>query len=459
MADRFFNELNNTRTFFNSGATRSYAFRIQQLKNFKKTLLRYENDIYQALHTDLGKSKEESYATEFGLLLAEINYAIKKLFRWMKPESVRTTLVNLPSSSKIYRDPLGVVFIIAPWNYPLQLLLIPLTGALAGGNCVVLKPSELAPATEEVIKKIIAETFPPYFVQVWSGEGATLVPQLMNAFRFDHVFYTGSTHVGKIIYQLAAQKLIPVTLELGGKSPAIVEADAHLPVAARRIALGKFINAGQTCIAPDYLLVHSSVKEPLINNLVQSIERFYGPPGPGNYEYGKIINEKRFDKLISYLQQGTILYGGHHDRSRLWIAPTIIDRVPLDAPLMTEEIFGPILPVCTFDTTAEALQLVKQNPDPLAFYLFTSDRHKENAWIQQLSFGGGCINNTAWHFANKEFPFGGVGYSGMGVYHGKYSFQTFTREKPVMKTPVWFDPSFKYPPLKGRLNFFKKFIH
>lgn len=458
MPDTLVNELEKMRIFYNRGFTKPYTFRKEQLKNLKKTLLRYEEEIYLALHADLGKSREEAYATELGLVLAEINFILKNLKEWMQPKPVSTTLVNLPSSSKIYSDPLGVVLIIAPWNYPLQLLLLPLAGALAGGNCVILKPSELASATEAVIKKIIEETFPADYVSVMSGDGATLIPRLMQAFRFDHVFYTGSTPVGKTIYKMAAETLTPVTLELGGKSPAIIEADALLPVAARRIVLGKFVNAGQTCIAPDYLLVHAAVKEALVKEMTAAIQKFYGQDSASSYEYGKIINEKRFDKLVSYLQQGRIVYGGRSDRALRWLEPTLMDQIPPDAPLMTEEIFGPILPVISFDTTEEALKIVQQNPDPLAFYLFTSDKQKENYWIETLSFGGGCVNNTAWHFANKQFPFGGVGNSGIGAYHGKYSFHTFTREKPVMKSPAWFDPSLKYPPLKGRLNIFKKII-
>jgi len=459
MSNTVSEQLSGIRSFYNSGAARSFAFRKEQLKDLKKTLLRYEEEIYAALHADLGKSKEESYATEFGLIIAEINHTLKNLDNWMRPQTVGTTLVNLPSSSKVYRDSLGVVLIIAPWNYPLQLLLIPLVGAIAGGNCAALKPSELAPATAAITEKIIAETFPPNYVKVFNGDGATLVPQLMTEFRFDHVFYTGSTMVGKIIYKMAAEKLIPVTLELGGKSPGIVESDADLKVAARRLVLGKFINTGQTCIAPDYLLVHTSVKEGLINNIIHAIKKFYGSDTGNSYDYGRIINERRFDKLVSYLPTGNILYGGRHDRNKLWIEPTLLDKVSMDSPLMTEEIFGPLLPIITFETTEKAVNIVEQNPEPLAFYVFTSNSKKEKDWVERIHFGGGCINNTAWHFANKEFPFGGVGNSGLGAYHGKHSFNTFTREKPVMKTPTWFDPSFKYPPMKGRLSFFKKFIN
>ncbi|MES1215621.1 MAG: aldehyde dehydrogenase, partial [Bacteroidota bacterium] len=440
------------RNYFESGNTRSYAFRIEQLKKLKHVLLNHEKEIYDALYNDLKKSKEESYATELGLLLAEINVTIKNLRRWMQPQSAKTDLVNLPSRSKIYRDPLGVVLIIAPWNYPLQLLLIPLVGAIAGGNCVVLKPSELAPATSSIINKIISETFSRQYIEIVEGDGARLVPMMMNSFRFDHVFYTGSIPVGKIIYQLAAKELVPVTLELGGKSPAIVEADADLSAAANRIVLGKFINVGQTCIAPDYLLVDEVVKDKLIDKIKAQIDNFYTSDASVSEDYGKIINERRFDKLVSYLSQGRILAGGQHDKSKLFIAPTIMDAIKPGASIKEEEIFGPILPVYSFKNTDEAVEIVKKNANPLAFYLFTSSKKKEEEWISRVSFGGGCVNNTDWHFTNHHIPFGGVGNSGLGAYHGKYTFDTFTRAKPVMKTPTWFDPSIKYPPFKGRLK-------
>ncbi len=447
--------LSKARQYFNSSATRPYAFRKAQLQKLKQVIIANEAGINQALYTDLKKSPEEAWASELGLLIAEINLAIKNLHNWMAPVRVGTDLVNLPSSSKIYRDPLGVVLIIAPWNYPLQLALIPLVGAIAGANCAIVKPSELAPATAAIVEKIIGEAFALDYVQCVNGDGATLIPAMMNSFRFDHVFYTGSIPVGKIIYQLAAKDLVPVTLELGGKSPAIVEADASLDAAARRIVLGKFINVGQTCIAPDYLLVHASVKDALIEKMKACIVQFYGPDAAASYDYGKIINEKRFDKLISYLPQGNIIAGGEHDKSKLFIAPTLIENVSLDAPLMTEEIFGPILPVFSFTTTAEAMQIVQRNANPLAFYLFTGSNTKEQEWINAVPFGGGCINNTDWHFTNHHLPFGGVGNSGLGAYHGKFTFDTFTRQKGVLKTPSWFDPAIKYPSFKGRLRLFK----
>jgi aldehyde dehydrogenase (NAD+) len=306
------------RNYFSGGSTRSYSFRRQQLLALKKTVLKYEREINEALFTDLKKSVEEVYATETGLLIAEINTALKNLRKWMKPESVATNLLNLPSSSKIYRGPLGIVLIIAPWNYPFQLALVPLVGAIAAGNCIVLKPSELAPATCGIIEKIIKEIYAEEYVQVIQGDGGETIPAMMNNFRFDHIFFTGSIPVGKIIYQLAAKDLIPVTLELGGKSPAVIEADANIKVAARRIILGKFANAGQTCIAPDYILVDEKIKEPFINKLKETIADFFGNDASASYNYGKIINEKRFDKLKSYLQQGKVIFGGENDRRNFW---------------------------------------------------------------------------------------------------------------------------------------------
>ena len=445
------------KNYYNSHATKPYAFRKKQLQLLKQILLANEKEIGKALYADLKKNAEETYATETGLVLAEINVALKNLKRWMQPASAGTNLVNLPSTSKIYRDPLGVVLIISPWNYPLQLLLIPLVGAIAGGNCVVLKPSEFSPSTTALIEKMITENFSEEYIKVVTGDGAEVVPAMMKNFRFDHVFYTGSIPVGKMIYQMAAEKLVPVTLELGGKSPAIVCADADINVAVKRIGFGKFINAGQTCIAPDYVLVHNDVKEKFVNKLKETVLTFYSDNAANNYNYGKIINVKRFDTLIKYLANGKIVTGGDNNREKLFIAPTILENVSPDSPVMHEEIFGPILPVIGFSTTKEAMDIVQQNETPLAFYLFTNNKNEEKEWMQ-TSFGGGCINNADWHFTNHHLPFGGVGNSGLGAYHGKYTFDTFTRLKPVMKTPNWFDPSFKYPPLKGRLKLFKWFI-
>ncbi|MDQ6762883.1 MAG: aldehyde dehydrogenase family protein, partial [Bacteroidota bacterium] len=419
---------------------------------------KYDAEINAALYADLKKSKEETWATETGLLMAEIKNAKKNLHKLMAPEKVSTGLVTFPSSAKIYRDPLGVVLIIAPWNYPLQLLLIPLVGAIAAGNCAVLKPSELAPFTEKIITKIIEEIFPENYVKVVSGNGAEVVPEMINDFRFDHIFYTGSTTVGKAIYKLAANDLVPVTLELGGKSPCIVYEDADIKVAAKRIVLGKFLNAGQTCIAPDYILVHEKVKNELLDEMKEAIQNFYTVDPASSNDYGKIINENRFNKLLSYLQNSEIFFGGKSDISSLYIEPTILVNVSMNDAVLKEEIFGPILPVVSFETTEEAMEKVQHNPNPLAFYLFTKDKAVEKEWIKKIPFGGGCVNNTVWHFTNENLPFGGIGNSGIGAYHGKNTFNLFSHAKPVLKSSTGIDPSLKYPPFKGKMKWFKKLI-
>lgn len=451
-------KLQQLRAFYESGATQTLAWRKQQLQLLKNAILKYEQPLYDALYSDLKRSAEESWVTELGVAIAEINLALRKLSSWMQHEKVKTNLVNLPSSSYVIREPLGVVLIISPWNYPLQLLFTPLIGAIAAGNCVVLKPSELAPATAKLMGEIVKEIFADEYVLYVEGDGAQVVPALMNGFRFNHVFYTGSTAVGKSIYQMAAAQLVPVTLELGGKSPCVVERDANIEVAARRIAVTKFSNAGQMCIAPDYVLVHATKKDELIAALKKAILSFYTNEPGTSYNYGKIINEKQFQRLTSYLTQGTIIHGGNHKISGLYIEPTIIENVSSDAPLMKEEIFGPILPVLSFNTLEEAKAIIQNNPDPLAFYIYTADSGREKEWLQAIPFGGGCVNNSSWHFTNHHLPFGGRGNSGIGKYHGKYSFDLFSNAKAIMKTPAWFDPAIKYPPFKGRLRLFKWII-
>jgi aldehyde dehydrogenase (NAD+) len=449
------NELNAMRDFFNSGATASYQFRRNQLLQLKSVVQKYEKEIYAALYADLKKSPEECWVTENGFLLSEINFALKELNGWMKPQKVNTNLLNFPSSSYILKEPLGVVLVISPWNYPLQLLLTPVVGAMAAGNCVVLKTSEHAPATSVVIKKMIDETFDRKYMFCVEGNGAEIVPAMMNNFVFDHVFFTGSIPVGKSIYQLAAKDLVPVTLELGGKSPCVVESDAAIKVAAKRIVQTKFSNAGQMCVAPDYLLVHTSVKDELLAAMKKVLTNFFGSNAAENENYGKIINERQFDRLVNYLQDGRILYGGRHERSKLYIEPTLMDQVSINSPVMTEEIFGPVLPVFSFETMDEALAIIERNKNPLSFYVFTSGNRKEKSWLGKLRFGGGCVNNASWHLTNHHLPFGGRGFSGTGRYHGKYSFDTFSHQKGILKTPTWFDPSIKYPPFKGKLNVFK----
>jgi aldehyde dehydrogenase (NAD+) len=455
MSNTILPQLEAMRRYYNSGATRSYAFRKQQLQKLKAALLRYEEALYDALYADLKKSKEESWITETGFVISEIGATLKHLKEWMQPVRVGTNLVNLPSSSFVMNEPLGLVLVIGPWNYPLQLLFNPLVGAIAAGNCVVLKPSEFAPATAALMEKIIAETFAPEYILYLPGDGATVIPAMMNHFTFDHVFYTGSTAVGKIIYKMAAERLVPVTLELGGKSPCVVESDANIKVAARRIAVTKFSNAGQMCVAPDYLLVHASKKEELVTALKNTLQQFYGDKAEESYNYGKLINEKQFNRVAGYLQQGTVLYGGRTNPAQLFIEPSLLELSSTTGTVMQDEIFGPVLPVIAFNTKEEALAIIAQNPNPLAFYIFTSSRAKEKDWLQSVAFGGGCVNNASWHLTNHNLPFGGRGFSGTGQYHGKYSFNTFSHKKAVMKTPTWFDPAIKYPPFKGKLKLFK----
>ncbi len=446
------------RQYFNSGITKSYHFRKEQLERLKNAVIAHEQEIYAALYTDLKKSKEECWVTENGFFLAELNETIKNLRNWMDTTSVSTNLLNLPSSSRIEKEPLGIVLIIGPWNYPFQLLLTPVLGAIAAGNSVVMKPSEFAPATADVIEKIIVSVFPKEYVLFIKGDGATVIPAMMNQFTFDHVFYTGSTLVGKIIYKMAAERLVPVTLELGGKSPCVVEEDANINIAAKRIVMTKFSNAGQMCVAPDYVLVHESRKEALLDEMKKRMLQFFGSKPEESENFGKIINLKQFNRITGYLSEGNIVYGGRHDSAQLFIEPTLLDQVALDAAVMKDEIFGPVLPVISFSTKEEALAIIAKNPNPLAFYIFTSNTSKEKQWLSDVPSGGACVNNASWHLTNPSLPFGGRGFSGMGAYHGKASFDSFNHKKSVLKTPTWFDPAMKYPPLKGKLKLFKWII-
>lgn len=451
-------ELQSMRDWFETGATKSYQFRKDQLLKLKTAIVAHSDALQEALYQDLKKSPEESWVTETGFLLSEISNAIRHLSNWMKPEKVSTNLLNLPSKSYVMTEPLGVVLIISPWNYPFQLLFTPLAGAIAAGNCVVLKPSEFAPATSAVMKQIIDTIFEKQYIRFVEGDGAVVIPAMMNSFVFDHVFYTGSIAVGKIIYQMAASNLVPVTLELGGKSPCVVESDANITVAAKRIAMTKFSNAGQMCVAPDYILIHASKKEAFVDALKIALSSFFGEDASSSDEFGKIINERQFDRLTAYLKQGNILAGGKTNREKLYIEPTIMDNVSLTAGVMTDEIFGPILPIHSFDTMAEAKAIIAQHKNPLAFYVFTSNSTKEAAWLKDISFGGGCVNNAALHLTNHNLPFGGRGFSGSGNYHGKFSYDTFSHKKAIMKSPTWFDPAARYPPFKGKLKLFKWLI-
>ncbi len=450
--------LNAMRNYFETGVTKTYEFRKAQLQKLKAAVVAHEDEIYEALHKDLRKSKEETYVTENGFFLAEINNTIQQLNGWMRPASVSTNLLNFPSKSFVLHEPLGVVLIISPWNYPFQLLMTPLIGAIAAGNCVVMKPSELAPATEAVMKKIIDATFDKEYVLYVEGDGATIVPELMNSFIFDHVMYTGSTMVGKIIYELAAKNLVPVTLELGGKSPCIVEADVDVKLTAKRIAMPKFSNAGQMCVAPDYVLVQEGVKDAFVTEMKKALLQFFGEDAQQSSFYGRIINEKQFTRLEKYLSNGKLLHGGKTDKADLYIEPTMLEINNMNDDIMQAEIFGPILPIISFKTMEKAVAIIKQHKNPLAMYIFTKSSEKEKQWLNAVPFGGGCVNNASYHLTNHNLPFGGRGTSGMGNYHGKFSFETFSHKKAIMKTYTWLDLYLKYPPFTGRLGFFKKII-
>lgn len=450
--------LEQMRHYFDAGHTMPYSFRVQQLKALRNALLKYQGEIEQALFADLGKSAEEAWITETGFVLQEIRFALKHLKKWMRPEKVSTNLVNLPSSSRIHREPLGVVLIIAPWNYPLQLALSPLVGAIAAGNCVVVKPGETAYHTSALLQKIVEETFDQNHVAFMPGIGHEVLPPLLKEFRFDHIFYTGGERAGREIYKMAAEKLVPVTLELGGKSPCVVEADANLPVTANRIVVAKFSNAGQMCVAPDYLLVHESIEANFTKQLVDTLKKFYGDKPVGDYHLGKVIDRKHFERLTAMLEGANVVHGGGTDAEKLFIEPTLISNPGLNTAIMREEIFGPLLPIIPFKNFEEAKAIIDRHPNPLAFYVFTESTTRADKWMEQTAFGGGCVNNVSWHLANPKLPFGGRGSSGMGRYHGKYSFDTFSHSKSILRTPTWLDPAMRYPPFKGKLSLFKKLI-
>lgn len=442
--------------FFRSGATRAYAFRAEQLERLSQALKAREGLLTEALAADLGKPALESYATEIGFLYGELIHTRKHLKRWMKPQRVGTPLTLFPSASDIYREPLGQVLIMAPWNYPINLLLAPLIGAIAGGNCAVLKPSELAPHTSRALAELVSETFPRKYVAVVEG-GVQTAEALLHR-RWDHIFFTGGTGIGRIVARAAAEHLTPVTLELGGKSPCIVMADADLELSARRIVWGKFVNAGQTCVAPDYLLVSAQVKEQLLDRMRHYVTQFFGPDPKASPDLARIISGRHFDRLAAMLEGGRIVVGGQTDRASRYIAPTIIDGVDLNHKSMAEEIFGPILPVLTFYDLDEAMAIVRRMPNPLALYLFTRSKAAQERIIHELPFGGGCINDTLVHLGNPNLPFGGIGESGLGAYHGPYSFATFTHPKAMVKNTFLFDIKVRYQPYLGKLKLLKRLM-
>ncbi|GAB3791553.1 aldehyde dehydrogenase [Virgibacillus kimchii] len=448
--------VNNQRSFFMNGNTIEYSIRKEKLQLLKKMLKSYETDIYDALKIDLNKSEHETLTTELGLLYTEIDFALKHLQEWMAPEKVNAPLTHKGTKNYIFKEPYGVCLIISPWNYPLQLALAPLIGAIAAGNCAIIKPSEYAKATSIILEEMIKETFDPSYITVVQGDKE--ISQELLRQRFDYIFFTGSTPVGKIIMKEASRHLTPVTLELGGKSPVIVDKDASIQHAAKRIVWGKFTNAGQTCVAPDFLYVHEKVKFKLLKEMKKQIKSFYGKSPLRNKDYIRIINEKHFNRLESYLNKGTILHGGNVDREYLMIEPTIIDQVSWEDEIMQEEIFGPILPVFSFQDIEEAVERLKPLEKPLALYYFGENGKTQQQIIQYLSFGGGSINDTLYHLANPHLPFGGVGNSGMGAYHGKHSFDTFSHSKSILKQTTKFDLPFRYPGGKLSQSLVKKIM-
>jgi aldehyde dehydrogenase (NAD+) len=442
--------------FFRTGATRSYAFRKQQLKKLMHAIEKNEQKISEALYKDLRKSAFEAYGTEIGPVLAELDYALRHLRRWMQPVREGTPLMFFPSSSTIQRDPLGMVLTIGPWNYPFLLIMSSVVGAMAGGNTVILKPSDLSVYTSRAIEEMFDEHFPEEYVAVIQGPGELVGRELVGSYHFDHIFFTGSVSVGRKIMEMAARHLSPVTLELGGKSPCIVDQTANLDFAARKIAWSKLINAGQTCVAPDYLLVHASVRDQFIEKLKAAFTRMLGNEPRQSPDYGRLLNEKRFQVVSSYLDQGRIIYGGQTDASDLFIGPTLLSEVNPESPVMTEEIFGPVLPVISFNTHEEVLTWIERNPYPLSLYVYTGSQATERFYTENVRFGGGCINNGVIHLGNPDIPFGGVGTSGIGQYHGRYGYDTFTRPKSIMRSPTWFDAPLWYPPYKNNLRWIRK---
>lgn len=434
------------RNYFSSHVTFDVDYRISMLKKLRVTIHKYEDEIHQALKIDLGKDTMEAFMCETGMTLSELTCQINNLKKWNKTKYYMTGLANFPAVSKGVREPYGVVLIMAPWNYPFMLCMEPLVGAIAAGNCCIVKPSAYSPSTSAVVKKIIEEVFPAEYVAVIEG-GRAENTELLNQ-RFDYIFFTGGVKVGKMVMEKAAANLTPVTLELGGKSPCLVEKSCNLKLTAKRIVFGKYLNCGQTCVAPDYVLVDESIKDDLITEMKKQIVEMFGKKPLENTAYGKMINQKHFDRVCGLIKSEKVVHGGNTDAKALKIEPTILDHVVAEDAIMQEEIFGPVMPVLTYKTLNEAESFIRQREKPLAFYLFTTDKKVEKHFMTYSSFGGGCVNDTILHIASTEMGFGGVGNSGMGSYHGKKSFDTFSREKSILKKSNLIDMPMRYQPYK-----------
>lgn len=441
--------------FFKTQKTKNLKFRKMYLEKLRTLIWDNENLLYEAINQDFGKSRVETYITEISFVLKDIEYYLKNLNSFAKPKKVSTNLSNQIGNSKIYAEPLGCVLVIGAWNYPYQLSLSPIIAALAAGNCCILKPSEIAENTMKAMAKIINENFPSEYFHVFEG-GIDETTELLKL-KFDKIFFTGSTKVGKIVYRAAAEHLTPVTLELGGKSPVIVTKEANLEVAAKRIVWGKFLNAGQTCVAPDYIAVEESVKEQLLELLRKYILEFKYEPD--SEQYTRIINLKNFQRLKLLIDKNKIYFGGNYNEEKLFIEPTVLQNVDWNDKIMEEEIFGPILPVISFKSFHQTLNTILELEKPLSAYIFTNNKEEKAAFIQKLSFGGGCINDVVMHLGNHNLPFGGVGSSGMGNYHGKFGFETFSHQKAVLDKATWGEPNIKYPPYtEKKVKWIKKLL-
>ena len=432
--------------FFATGETKNVIFRIENLKKLKKEILKNELEIKEALKKDLNKSYSESYMTEIGMTISELNYVIKHTKKWSKKKVTPTPIVHFPSISYTLPEPYGIALILAPWNYPFMLIMEPLIGAICSGNTVILKPSEFAPYTANIIEKIIKNCFKDEYVAIIQGE-KEVSQNLINS-KVDYIFYTGGTKVGKIVMEAAAKNLTPVTLELGGKSPCIIDKNCNIKLAAKRLLFGKLLNAGQTCIAPDYVLVNKYAKNELIKWIQYYLQQFLGDDGFKNRDYPKIINKRHFDRLTSLIENQKVLLGGKSDIQTLKIEPTLIDNPSRESMVMNEETFGPILPIIEYENVQEAIDYIHSYEKPLALYLFTNDKKLEQRILNQISFGGGCINDTIIHIANSNMPFGGIGYSGIGGYHGKSSFDTFSHYRSITKK-FGLDFPLRYMPYAG----------
>lgn len=444
------------RRFFRSGATRSVDFRREQLQKLGELVRANEPRILEALAADLAKPRFEAFASETGFVASEIRFALDRLEEWIEPERVGTPLTFFPASSLIRREPMGVALVIAPWNYPFQLVLAPLVGALAAGNCALVKPSEWAVATSALLSELIPKYFQSELVSIATG-GAEVAEALLKE-RFDHVFFTGSASTGRIVARAAAEHLTPVTLELGGKNPAIVDEQVDLKLTARRITWGKFFNAGQTCLAPDYVLVPAGLKDELVSRIRANVTHFFGDKPQSSPDFGRIINHRHFDRIRSYLDDGRVVLGGEHDRDQRYIAPTLLDDLPPEAKALTEEVFGPILPLVPYESLDEAIEITRRHPDPLALYLFSKNPEHQEKVLAEVPFGGGAINDTLIHFSNPELPFGGRGPSGIGSYHGRFGFERFSHKKAIVEGATLIDPPLRYPPYSGKLRWLRKLV-